>query len=148
MRSATIIAGFLLFFIVESGFSSEIYQWIDDKGIVHFSNEAPPANARIIRQWKETKPGNLPDDQSDPEVVKDQGQSLEKESDGSGISFTGKIPDEKKVEIDSSKKEDSEDVLRLKQNLKIRTSTDKQRKLKRRINALESKESGEPKPAD
>ena len=120
---------------------SEIYQWIDEQGIVHYSNEVPPANARIIKQWGE--------------IQSDHGSKTDTEQNGkqntsstSPVETTGESPDKKLIKEpmepiqkkDSGEEGDSETLQRLKKNLKTRTSSDQQRKLQRRIKALESKE--------
>ena len=34
-------------------FAGQMYEWIDDKGVKHFTNEEPPPGATIVRQEKE-----------------------------------------------------------------------------------------------
>ncbi|MFH1102950.1 MAG: DUF4124 domain-containing protein [Pseudomonadota bacterium] len=149
MHCVTVMVFFILIFFSGSGLSSEIYHWIDEQGIVHYSNELPPANARIIRQWGEIR--------SDHESKTDTEQNGKQDtSSTSPVEMTGESPDKKPIEEpkepkqkkDSGEESDSETLQRLKKNLKTRTSSDQQRKLQRRIKALESKENVESKPAE
>ncbi|MEW5910575.1 MAG: DUF4124 domain-containing protein [Thermodesulfobacteriota bacterium] len=145
LKSATFIVCTLLLFSAKSGFASEIYQWIDEEGVVHFSNETPPENARILKQWKETTSAVPSDIQPNKTQNEIQGETTGPAGTSSGMD---KSPDKEKPEKDSKDKVESDAMQRLKRNLKIRTSTDKQRKLKRRIDALESTKEDASKPVE
>jgi len=119
---------------------SDVYRWVDEKGIVHFSNTPPPEGAQVVQQFQEipteiapedaeVKPGEeKPSESSEPPV---QTKKTETKTEAT------KSPE-------TSKPSDSETMTRLKNKLEIRKSTDKQRQMERRIKAQQVKEGIEP----
>src|SRR5919202_1567867 len=48
---------FLLFALLPSLATAQIYRWIDAAGTVHYSNEAPPADAKATKLDIDARPG-------------------------------------------------------------------------------------------
>ncbi len=132
------LISFLILF--PSNTIADVYRWVDEKGIVHFSNSSPPEGARDIQQFQEIPTEIAPED---AEVKPGE----EKPSESSEAPVQTKKT-ETKTEATKSpetpKPPDSETMTRLKNKLEIRKSTDKQRQMERRIKAQQVQEGIEP----
>jgi hypothetical protein len=116
---------------------SDVYRWVDEKGIVHFSNNPPPEGARDIQQFQEVPTEIAPEDaeikpgEEKPSEPPVQTEKTETKTEATKSPQTSKPPD-------------SETMTRLKNKLEIRKSTDKQRQMQRRIKAQQVQEGIEP----
>jgi hypothetical protein len=57
--------------------SAEVYRWVDDKGRVHYSNEAPPPGVKPIVVNINAQPGPPAADSLECHTVRCQGERLE-----------------------------------------------------------------------
>ena len=71
MKKLRTAAALLAFFILPGFASAEIYEWIDDKGVKHYSNEPPPEGVRVVSRRPEIPPAEAQDEP----VVEAGGQS-------------------------------------------------------------------------
>jgi Domain of unknown function (DUF4124) len=62
---------FAVFCLCTSLEADEIYQWIDQNGVTHFTNEPPPAGAKIVKQQQA-----IPYDEAAAEKNQQQVQEL------------------------------------------------------------------------
>jgi len=116
---------------------SDVYRWVDGKGIVHFSNSSPPPDARDIQQSQEITPEMASEDSEiKPEEEEPSEPSVQAEK--------AETKTEVKQPPETPKPPDSETMTRLKNKLEIRKSTDKQRQMQRRIKGQQIKEGIEP----
>jgi hypothetical protein len=53
MRRLYLLVVPVLFFCIDTTVDADIYTWIDENGVKHFSNFAPPANAEVIMKSEE-----------------------------------------------------------------------------------------------
>lgn len=79
MKKLSILAALLTFFFIPHLTFAEIYSWIDENGVKHFSNEPPPEGVKILNQTKEIKTDKAKDRQRE-ESDKQYMQKLEQES--------------------------------------------------------------------
>jgi hypothetical protein len=82
MKKLSYLAALLMFFFLPQLTSAEIYSWIDENGVKHFSNEPPPEGVKILNQTKEIKTDKEKDRQRE-ESDKQYMQKLEQESQAS-----------------------------------------------------------------
>jgi hypothetical protein len=54
-RSAIAVIGLVFFVSAVSAVQAEMYHWIDENGVKHYSNEAPPVGSGAYRSQKEIK---------------------------------------------------------------------------------------------
>jgi hypothetical protein len=73
MRAA--LLGVLL--LVTFHASAQVYRWVDDKGTVHYSNEAPPAGAKATKIDIDTEPRMPVTESAECYTVRCQGERLE-----------------------------------------------------------------------
>ena len=78
MKKLSLILIPLIFFLPQLTFG-EIYSWIDENGVKHFSNEPPPEGVKILNQTKEIKTDKEKDRQRE-ESDKQYMKKLEQES--------------------------------------------------------------------
>jgi hypothetical protein len=79
MKKLSLLAALLMFFFMPHLTSAEIYSWIDENGVKHFSNEPPPEGVKILNQTKEIKTDKEKDRQRE-ESDKQYMKKLEQES--------------------------------------------------------------------
>lgn len=53
MKSMLICLVMVGLFFVPCALAGQVYEWIDENGVKHFTNEPPPPGARIVEQEKE-----------------------------------------------------------------------------------------------
>ncbi len=116
--------------------AADVYRWVDEKGVVHFSDMPPPQDAEEIRQAPELFSG---DGVESPETQNAPESSVEGET-------TGKKTEES-ASPEGQQVPGSETMTQLKKNLKVRTSSHQQRKFQRRIKAQQFREGIEPEQA-
>jgi hypothetical protein len=133
---------FCLVFLFASTAFSQIYEWVDENGVKRYSNQAPPKNARDVKQYDEVITQNA-DDSSLPSNENTQETIQKKETEAVKSKGQDQTGDDKKVVDASDDSQDSDTVKRLKRTLEKRTTTNKQRKLLRRLKAAEAKEKQE-----
>jgi len=115
---------------------SDIYRWIDDTGVVHYSNDPPPEDAEKIQKYPELS--------SEDRNIETEAAAYEKEPDTAASTAT---PSEMGDAASGAQTPpDSETMTRLKKNLKTRTSSHQQRKFQRRIKARQIEEGIAPNP--
>jgi hypothetical protein len=66
-----------LFLLVTFHASAEVYRWVDEKGTVHYSNEAPPAGAKATKIDIDTEPRAPVTESAECYTVRCQGERLE-----------------------------------------------------------------------
>lgn len=79
MKKISLLTALLIFFFLPNLTFAEIYSWIDENGVKHFSNEPPPEGVKILNQTKEIKTDKAKDRQRE-ESDKQYMQKLEQES--------------------------------------------------------------------
>jgi hypothetical protein len=62
---------------VSSGAAAQVYRWVDKKGTVHYSNEAPPAGVEAITIGIKAQPGPPSADSAECHTVRCQGERME-----------------------------------------------------------------------
>ena len=137
MKLSRLILFWLLLFFASTAFS-QIYEWVDENGVKRYSNQAPPQNARDVKQVDEVVTENT-DVPALPSNENTQETAQKKEPEAVDSKEQNQAGDDKKIIDASDGSQDSETVKRLKTNLKKRTSSKKQRKLTRRLKAAEAK---------
>ncbi len=138
MKFSRLILFCLALFFASTAFS-QIYEWVDENGVKRYSNQAPPKNARDVKQYEEVVTENV-DDSSLPSNENTQETIQKKEPEAVKSKGQDQTGDDNKVIDASDDSQESETVGRLKTNLKKRTSSKKQRRLMRRLKAAEVKE--------
>ncbi len=146
MKFSRLILFCLALFFASTAFS-QIYEWVDENGVKRYSNQAPPKNARDVKQYDEVVTENA-DDSSLPSNENTQETIQKKETEAVKSKGQDQTGDDKKVIDTSADSEDSEPVKRLKRSLEKRTSATKQRKLLRRLKAAEANEKQEAGKSD
>ena len=71
------LALLLLMLCVSSGAAAQVYRWVDDKGRVHYSNEAPPPGVKAITVSINAQPGPPSADTAECHTVRCQGERME-----------------------------------------------------------------------
>jgi hypothetical protein len=66
-----------LFLLAAFHASAEVYRWVDEKGTVHYSNEAPPAWVKASRVDVDTEPRAPVAESAECYTVRCQGERLE-----------------------------------------------------------------------
>jgi hypothetical protein len=79
MKKLSLLAALLTFFFFPQLTFGEIYSWIDENGVKHFSNEPPLEGVKILNQTKEIKTDKAKDQQRE-ESDKQYMKKLEQES--------------------------------------------------------------------
>jgi len=79
MKKLSLLAVLLMFFFLPQLTFGEIYSWIDENGVKHFSNEPPPEGVKVLNQTKEIKTDKEIDRQRE-ESDKQYMKKLEQES--------------------------------------------------------------------
>jgi hypothetical protein len=136
----------LALFFASTAFS-QIYEWVDENGVKRYSNQAPPKNARDVKQYDEVVTENA-DDSSLPSDENTQETIQKKETEAVKSKGQDQTGDDKKVVDASDDSQDSETVKQLKKALEKRTTSNKQRILLRRLKAAEAKEKQEADKSD
>ena len=68
---------YAIFFLAPSAMAADVYRWVDEKGTVHYSNEAPPKNVKSTRVDVEAEPRAPVNDGGECYTVRCQGERLE-----------------------------------------------------------------------
>lgn len=70
--------GFIaLALFISSAAEAQVYRWVDQKGTVHYSNEAPPAGVKATTVDFDAKPGAPAPESAECYTVRCQGERLE-----------------------------------------------------------------------
>jgi len=73
MKKLSLLAALITVFFMPHLTSAEIYSWVDENGVKHFSNEPPPEGVKILNQTKEIKTDKEKDrqrEESDKQYMK------------------------------------------------------------------------------
>jgi len=128
------ITGFLTVLLFLSSLAAaEVYRWVDEKGVVHYTDTPPAQDAEEIHSYPELSLENSPAE-TDP---RDAPRTSE-------IAAPTKTTTEPTPSPEPQTPPDTETMIRLKKNLEKRTSSHQQRKFQRRINAQKLKEGLDP----
>ncbi len=146
MKFLRLILFCLALFFASTAFS-QIYEWVDENGVKRYSNQAPPKNARDVKQYDEVVTENA-DDSSLPSNENTQETIQKKETEAVKSKGQDQTGDDKKVIAAPDDSQDSETVTQLKKSLEKRTTSNKQRKLLRRLKAAEANEKQEAGKSD
>ena len=66
MKAYRLLAVFFVLILASTTFSVEIYKWVDDKGVVHFSDRLPPDRPGAIEEQAASSSDSNPQDNSPP----------------------------------------------------------------------------------
>ena len=66
MKAYRLLAVFFVLILASTTFSVEIYKWVDDKGVVHFSDRPPPDRPETIEEQVAPSSDSNPQDNSPP----------------------------------------------------------------------------------
>lgn len=113
--------------------AADVYRWVDEKGVVHYTDTPPAQDAEEIQRYPELSSEN-PAAETDP---RDAPRSPE-------IAAPAETAPEPAPSAEPQTPPDSETMIRLKKNLEKRTSSHQQRKFQRRIKAQKLKEGLDP----
>ena len=99
--------------VIASAAPAQVYQWVDEDGVKHFSNTPPPEGASDVRQYEEEKSSAAPESAQQPQaetppadqpVVETEGEESVEEETGS----EGEIADEAPSSADTEENPESE----------------------------------------
>jgi glutaredoxin-like YruB-family protein len=68
MKIYQLLAVFCVLILASTTFSVEIYKWVDDKGVVHFSDTPPPNRPEAIEEKEASSSDSNPQDNSPPAI--------------------------------------------------------------------------------
>jgi glutaredoxin-like YruB-family protein len=76
MKVYRLLAVFFVLILASTTFSVEIYKWVDDKGVVHFSDRPPSDRPETIEEEKASSSDSNPQDNSPP-AIEDRNSALD-----------------------------------------------------------------------
>jgi hypothetical protein len=68
---------YAIFFLALPAAAADVYRWVDEKGTVHYSNEAPPRSAKATKVDIEAEPRAPVNEDAECYTVRCQGERLE-----------------------------------------------------------------------
>lgn len=76
MKAYRLLAVFFVLILASTAFSVEIYKWVDDKGVVHFSDRPPAHRPETIEEQEASSSDSNPQDNSPPAVEEGRNTAL------------------------------------------------------------------------
>jgi hypothetical protein len=101
MKKFGLIIAFLLIFLCPPAMSEQVYTWIDESGVKHFTNDPPPEGATLIETTKEIQ----------QDEAKDQKHTKSREQSSNALEPEERASDKEIVEKTPPKDDDPEAII-------------------------------------